>query len=57
LRPLLTAPELDPAAVLAAMRAVEAELTALSGSYEPDLVAAIVLVSAVFSGARVIQLK
>ena len=52
LRPLLAVPELDPAAALAALQAVEAALTALGGAYDPDLADAIGLVDGVFPGAR-----
>jgi hypothetical protein len=57
LRPLLVVPELDTAAALAALQAMEAELTALGGSYEPDLASAVGLVSGVFPGTRLIQFQ
>jgi hypothetical protein len=57
LRPLLTVPELDPAAALAALQATEAELTALGGAYEPELADAIGLVSSVFPRTRLIRLN
>jgi len=57
LRPLLAVPELDPAEALAALQATEAELTALGGSYDPGLAAAIGLVNGVFPGARLIRLQ
>jgi hypothetical protein len=47
--PATDRPELDPAETLAALQAVEAELTALGGYYGPNLADAIGLVSGVFS--------
>lgn len=55
LRPLLTVPDLDPVAALAALQAVEAELTALGGAYDPDLADAIGVVSNAFPGARLVD--
>jgi hypothetical protein len=57
LRPVPSAPELDPAAALAALKATEAELTALGGTYDSELAAAIRLVSGVFPGARMVELQ
>jgi hypothetical protein len=54
---LPAAPELHPAEALAALKTTEAELTALGGSYDPDLAAAIGLVNGVFPGARLIRLQ
>jgi hypothetical protein len=51
-RPPPAAPELDPAETPAALQAVEAELTALGGNYDPDLADAIEVVTCVFPGIR-----
>ena len=57
LRPLLAAPELDPRAALAALQAMEAELTALGGVYDPELSDAVGLVNGAFPGVRLIGVK
>ena len=57
LRPLLAAPELDPAAALAALTVVEAELTALGGALDPELSDAIGLVNGAFPGAGLIEIR
>ena len=57
LRPLLTAPELDPGAALAALQATEAELTALGGVYDSELADAIEAVTSAFPGARLLAMR
>ena len=56
LRPLLGGPELDPAASLAALKALEAELTASGGHYDPELADLIGLLDA-FPGSQLVNIK
>jgi len=57
LRPLLTTPDLDPAQALAALGAVETELTALGGEFDAELARAIGLTTAVYSGTRLVEVR
>jgi|GEM_PF-4811638 hypothetical protein len=55
LRPLLAGPELDPAQALAHLQAVESELIAAGGRYDPELAAAID--RALDPGAQLVEVR
>jgi hypothetical protein len=57
LRPILNATEFDPAVALHHLEAVERELIAMGGEYDPELAAAIVAVESVFDSNRLVEVK
>jgi hypothetical protein len=57
LRQVIAVPDLDTAEALSVLQAMEAELTALGGAYDPDLADAIGLVGAAFPGAQLIEVR
>jgi hypothetical protein len=57
LRPLLGDPSFDPAQAVVALQAAEAELTALGGTYDPELADAITLVTDAFPGGRLVGVR
>jgi|SRR5208337_1789535 len=57
LRPMLATPDLDPAAALGVLQAVQAELTALGGAYDPELADAIGPVNRAFPGAQLVKVQ
>lgn len=57
LKPLLAAPEIDPAQALTTLQQLERELVALGGASDPELTEAATIVERAFPGARLVDVR
>lgn len=57
LKPLLAAPEIDPAQALTTLQQIERELVALGGASDPELTEAATIVERAFPGARLVDVR